>query len=648
MLQLQHRVVVDPAFCLHEKEIIFFNDILSTDVIDIGSIDITNRGIKESSFTLDPFQSRLSTTQSPAHLGNGLLHCRSKLIAYTTSGLFSCYDTLDKRPIFSRGLLNMGIKSSKTTPTEIWCSCSSRLDDDLAFFALNGETSVFVMHFSGRNVLRGQHSPDRCDAMFTPPIKVDPHGISKGLAAMKGGIVSMKCHPTLPYIFILGSEGIFVWCYAALLQRLNLESASSGSADRSFDEGNTNQDEDDENASDNGTVSAAEKAPKHRLSRALFRRKSVDRTLQPDLVLACVLAPPERPQKTGVPLTRTAFKLCVHSGGAFAGVSWKWSGATPEQGATSTCVYDIRLQAIRLPSQSSSPQSLKPIAMNDMEGTGSGTKSYGIQAVFSICFHPTEPILFVGLISRLAPGSPRRQLVTLCSLSLLEPSMRLLSLQNIDPPELEVQDPSWREGSVKERDSHATDILCDSSGGYVLVTFRHSETDSDDFDGRGTRRLLRPVTVLTYSLGEVWRRSHGCSSSLSVITQLSLTMNPCVPAVQVIEPRSPDKRSNSSALMHTVHSARSVTYTGRTVVAVRPIATVSLSGNRIASHCTLLCRTALYCTVLYCTGLYCFGLYCTVLTLNYYICSLDDFVYDGNLLSDTSSPDIHPSPPHPT
>lgn len=586
MLQLQHRVVVDPAFCLHEEEIIFFNDTLSTDLIDIGSIDITNRGVKESSFTLDPFQLRLSTSRSTAHLGNGLLHCRSKLIAYTTSGLFSCYDTLDKRPIFSRGLINMGMKSSRTVPTDIWCSCSSRQDDDLAFFALNGETSVFVMHFSDRNVLRGQHSSHRCDAMFTPPIKVDPHGVSKGLAAMKGGIVSMKCHPTLPYIFILGSEGIFVWCYSALLQRLNLESASSGSADRSFDEGNTNQEEEDEITSDNGggTVSATEKAPKHRLSRAIFRRKSIDRALQPDLVLACILAPPERPQKSAVPLSRTAFKMCVHAGGAFLGVSWKWSGSTPEQGVTSTCVYDIRLQAMRSPPQSSGPQSLKPIAMNEMEGTGSGTKSYGIQAVFSICFHPTEPILFVGLISRLAPGSLRKQLVTLCSLSLLEPSMRLLSLQNIDPPELEVQGPIGGEGSMKERDSHATDILCDSSGGYALVTFRHSETDLVDFDGRGTRRLLRPVTVLTYSLGEVWRRSHGCSASLSVITQLSLPMNPCRPAVPGIEPRSPDKRSNSSALMHSAHSVRSVTYAGRTVVAVRPIATVSLSGNRIASH----------------------------------------------------------------
>jgi hypothetical protein len=586
MLQLQHRSVVDPAFCLHEKEIIFLNDILSTDLIDVGSIDITNRGVKESSFTLDPFQSKLSTAQLPAHLGNGLLHCKSKLIAYTTTGLFSCYDTLDKRPIYSRGLLNMGMKSSRAVPTEIWCSCSSRQDDDLAFFALNGETSVFVMHFSGRNILRGQQSPDRCDAMFTPPIKVDPHGITKGLAAMKGGIVSMKCHPTLPYIFILGSEGIFVWCYTALLQRLNLESASSGSADRSFDEGNMNQEEEDENGSDNGAgaVSAADKAPKHRLSRALFRRKSVDRVFQPDLVLACILAPPERPQKATVPLSRTAFKMCIHGGGAFAGVSWKWSGATPDQGATSTCVYDIRLQAVRLPSQSSTPQSLKPIAMNEMEGTGSGTKLYGIQAVFSICFHPTEPILIVGLISRLAPGCPRRQLVTLCSLSLLEPSMRLLSLQNIDPPELEVQGPIGGEVSMKDRDSHATDILCDNSGGYVLVTFRHSETDLDDMDGRGNRRLLRPVTVLTYSLGEVWRRSHGCSSSLSVITQLSLPMNSCRPAGPGIEPRSPDKRSNSIAQMHSVHSARSVTYAGRTVVAVRPIATVSLSGNSTVSR----------------------------------------------------------------
>jgi hypothetical protein len=190
----------------------------------------------------------------------------------------------------------------------------------------------------------------------------------------------------------------------------------------------------------------------------------------------------------------------------------------------------------------------------------------------------------VGLISRLAPGCPRRQLVTLCSLSLLEPSMRLLSLQNIDPPELEVQGPIGGEVSMKDRDSHATDILCDNSGGYVLVTFRHSETDLDDMDGRGNRRLLRPVTVLTYSLGEVWRRSHGCSSSLSVITQLSLPMNSCRPAGPGIEPRSPDKRSNSIAQMHSVHNARSVTYAGRTVVAVRPIATVSLSGNSTVSR----------------------------------------------------------------
>ena len=379
MLQYQHTVSVDTAFCLQDKELIFSSDALSTALIDVGSVDMSNCAVKNSNHILSPFQAMFNTPSKSPQRATDLICCKSKVIVFTSNGFFSCYDTLNKRRISSRNLVNLGVKS-KVTAVDISASCPSRTEDELCFFALAGETAVSVLHFSGRNI-RGQKSDERCEAFFTQPIKVDPRGFDKGAVLGAGGIISMICHPTLPYLFVLGMEKVYVWCYANLLQRLYAESAASRRDNNKSDleANNNNYDDDDDGGSDSGlgggVTTNSDKVPRKNgtKNRGLFRRKIVEKSNIPDMILTGIMSPPKVPKecKDGG-ASFNAFKMSIHSGGAFIAVVWKWSSGPAETGVTSTCVYDVRQAALHRSVQattSSSPLVLVPIATNNLRNT---------------------------------------------------------------------------------------------------------------------------------------------------------------------------------------------------------------------------------------------------------------------------------------
>ena len=587
MLQFQHLAVVDSAFQLKEREIVFTKDASSTDFIDVGILDVADCSIKRSDCYLAPYQQRSSTAPTPQHHTDGILSCKSKLIVYTANGLFSCYDTLSKRVIFSRGLNNMGCKSSKMNNLQILSACVSRAEDELFFFSLKGDNSVYALYFTGRSK-RGQHSNVSCEAYFAPPIKVDPRAVDKGLATSKEGIISMTCHSTLPYIIINGMGGVYVWCYSNLLRRLNAQSANSnGSADGPMDESNNNQEDENENESESGSgvASNSDKSPRRKLSGSLFRKKNKDKYALPDFVLTGILAPPKNPKIIDSKFPASPFKMCIHSGGAFAGIVWTWGSVTAEPGVTAVCVYDIRLPAILLAPQVLSPLTLNPIATNNMNRTGQGTKSREIHAIFSLCFHATEPILILGMVLRVPEVHVANQTISICSLSLLEPSMRLLGIQNIKAPLLQVHEKTEKREKIDKRkglginrivDCHATDILCDTSGAFILLSFKHTTITLANWEHSATRALLRPMTIVTYTLGEDWRKLHGCCSSLSITTQLSIPMG-----TYKIDHKEPDPRfqSGTGTLIPGSRSMGNVTYSGRTILAVRPLGSISLSGE---------------------------------------------------------------------
>lgn len=593
MLQYQHTVSVDPAFCLQDKEIIFTSDALSTTLIDVGSVDISNCAVKNSNHILYPFQYMFNTPPRSPQRATDLICCKSKVIVFTTNGFFSCYDTLNKRRISSRNLVNMGVKS-RVTAVDICASCPSRTDDELCFFALAGETAVSVMHFTGRNI-RGQKSDERCEAFFTQPIKVDPRGIDKGAVLGAGGIISMVCHPTLPYLFILGMEKVYVWCYANLLQRLYAESAASR-RDKSDLEANNNNtyDDDDDGGSDSGLgggVTSSDKTPRKNgtKKRGLFRRKIIEKSNISDMVLTGILSPPKVPKecKDGG-ASFNAFKMSIHSGGAFVGVVWKWSTGPAETGVTSTCVYDVRQAALHgtVRTTTSSPLVLVPIATNHLRNTGSIIKTSDTQAIFSICFHPTEPLLFLGFVSKHSTGSTGstvKQSISICSLSLLEPSLRILGIQNIEIPNLNCK--HRQNHKEREIESHVTNIICDKSRDFILVTFKDSEIVPGVGGNKSRRQYLRPVSIVTYTLNETWRRAHGCTSSTTMMTSLCLPMNSFFMHHPGFETKSQLNKSNNLISPPNINT----TSGNRIMVAVRPLAGISLQGDKrivtsLASH----------------------------------------------------------------
>ena len=592
MLQYQHTVSVDPAFCLQDKELIFSSDALSTALIDVGSVDMSNCAVKNSNHILSPFQAMFNTPSRSPQRATDLICCKSKVIVFTSNGFFSCYDTLNKRRISSRNLVNMGVKS-KVTAVDICASCPSRTDDELCFFALAGETAVSVMHFSGRNI-RGQKSDERCEAFFTQPIKVDPRGIDKGAVLGAGGIISMICHPTLPYLFVLGMEKVYVWCYANLLQRLYAESAASRRDNNKNDleANNNNYDDDDDGGSDSGlggggVTTNSDKTPRKNgtKKRGLFRRKIVEKSNIPDMVLTGILSQPKVPKecKDGG-ASFNAFKMSIHSGGAFVAVVWKWSTGPAETGVTSTCVYDVRQAALHRSVQattSSSPLVLVPIATNHLRNTGSIIKTSDTQAIFSICFHPTEPLLFLGFVSKQSTGSTGstvKQSISICSLSLLEPSLRILGIQNIEIPNLNCK--HRQNNKDREIESHVTSIICDKSGDFLLVTYKDSEIVPGVGGTKSRRQYLRPVSIVTYTLDETWRRAYGCTSSTTMMTSLCLPMNSFLMHHPGFETKSQLNKSNNITGIGLSPPNINTTSGNRIMVAVRPLAGISLQGEK--------------------------------------------------------------------
>lgn len=278
MLSELHSVIVDQVFCLQEKEIIYSSDRSSTNVIDIGTVDITNLSIVESVYLLDPYHANSSITPlSSERWGlenqtNGLLRCNSKVITYTTKGYFSCYDKVGMHSVSSTGVINMGLKSKVSS--DIKCACASKNSDELCFFSLAGDMVVFVMYFTGQ----GKEQM----AKMTLPINI----AEKGLFS-KGGITSLECHPTLPYLFVMTAEGVSVWCYKNLLQRVHDVN------DNDYEESNSTKG-DESNISDNGSQSGSTptKNKKSILSRGLFKSKSAKINLS-DMMFTGSLLPPK-------------------------------------------------------------------------------------------------------------------------------------------------------------------------------------------------------------------------------------------------------------------------------------------------------------------------------------------------------------------
>ena len=78
MLAALHSVTIDQAYCLQDKEIIFSCDRLSSDLLDVGTIDITNRSVNESAFQLDPLNSYFNiNAQTMPSQASGLQCCKS-------------------------------------------------------------------------------------------------------------------------------------------------------------------------------------------------------------------------------------------------------------------------------------------------------------------------------------------------------------------------------------------------------------------------------------------------------------------------------------------------------------------------------------------------------------------------------------------
>jgi hypothetical protein len=228
--------------------------------------------------------------------------------------------------------------------------------------------------------------------------------------------------------------------------------------------------------------------------------------------------------------------------------------------------------------------SLNPISTNNMNGTNSSSRS-DTQAVFSLAFHPTEPILFLGLILRLNSNVNLKQIVTICALSLLEPSMRILGLQNIEVPTLSTN--TTKLINIIN-DSHASKIICENTGGYILIKFTHST--SNEIDNK--RIISRSCSILVLTLNRLWRIANGCASSLTLINQVSIPIDEYMNILQNDKSNS-DKKLSKKIGLDNFSSVQSIVRTNnRTdhiVIAIRPVGDITNTGSTLVRMYVYIC-----------------------------------------------------------
>jgi hypothetical protein len=430
----------------------------------------------------------------------GILRCGTKVLGYTSHGHCYCYDLSLSAEIRVSQTLLKGSQKIRT-------ACSSRDDDAMFFFALSSavECLIFGVLITG--------TTSKTSNMFKVP------AVAPGRS-----VQSMRCHPTLPLLFVVIDSGeVLVLGYSNVRRNLMFsdESAIRSSRGQADD---SNNDDGKSSVSDfegNGIEGPAvlNRPPSVKGLGLPFFKKQPTAGKVPELVLRATLSPVSD-KKSKVSSTdpsvatasKVAVQLALHPGGRLAAVVWSQNrnnGSGSASGFTgagfvgsrelSVSVYDIKSPFLNTSAYAAT--TLYPIGES---------KTFGQHIrVYSICFHAIEPVLLVGVAS--SQGSTMsslpntRTLPLVIALSLLEPKLRILGAQPLATVAQEILD--WATLS-EVRFGH-----CGSSGQIAIVSRKCNPlTDT----GRNTSQY--EVSIVT--LCDEFRYRFGCTIGVPLISQL--------------------------------------------------------------------------------------------------------------------------------
>jgi hypothetical protein len=145
--------------------------------------------------------------------------------------------------------------------------------------------------------------------------------------------------------------------------------------------------------------------------------------------------------------------------------------------------------------------------------------------------------------------------------------MRILGLQNIEVPTLSI---NTTKSINAIYDSHASEIICENTGGYILIKFTHSTS--------------RSCSILVLTLNYLWRIAYGCASSLALINQVSIPINEYMNTLPNDKSNADRKISKKNGL-DSMNSVQSIVLTNnRTdhiVIAIRPVGDITNTGSTL-------------------------------------------------------------------
>ena len=406
MLEEDFRFTVDPASTLcvdtsGNDEVLFVRDTGTSPphTTDVGSIKVSGHSVDETAFRLGPFERR-------DILAAGLLSSGSKVVAYSTEGHIACYDRARGRNVPCDAATLQGRR-----PAVIRCAAAARAADDVFFFSLVGVPAVHVLYF-------GPGRDGSTVGRMTASVRID----SRHLEA--GGVTLLECHPTQPYVVVAGADGpAEIFSYAPLLQRLRAVPPSAA-GDTSFDA--------DAGVDDDGHDPAGDRPPtlgRRRNNPRLFGLFAARRPGAPaDLVpLATLAAPPVKKLEGAV---SRVHRVSLHPAGGLMAAVFEYHnditapaspGGTPRRrAALATHVGVYKVGTLVAPTTTNSgvgqrlgPPELEAVAANRLWYCEADPKPAAAsepahmrgahRAVFSVCFHPAEPLLLVGLVARYPP-----------------------------------------------------------------------------------------------------------------------------------------------------------------------------------------------------------------------------------------------------
>jgi hypothetical protein len=337
MLELRQSINVASIFCLADDK--------------LYSLLKDNSAINVFDSISGQLESTINASGQLPHDVKGIAVTGTKLVVYSSQGIFVCFDTEKASPICT---VSSKIKSSKVV-THI---CASRAKDDMFFIVRADAPTLTALYVSSS-------SATLVTSIRLPDIMMDKN---------KQEIVNIFCHPSKPYLFVCHKKGaVQVWNYTAVRKHVMSKTSSEDDSEQDNGVGGGGGDSDNDDDQDNPDDER-------------IKSTSSSSKVEKDLLPIALLTPPD------IDVGGNIQHAVLSPSGHLCAVSWGHAVSV-----YSTSVHPSTTNSTTTTNTNTNTNSkwkVHPLGSFSPSDSDSGSVTSVLQSLGPVAFHPSEPLLF--------------------------------------------------------------------------------------------------------------------------------------------------------------------------------------------------------------------------------------------------------------